>query len=305
VSLLPVVVGTGPGTKLEISGYWLASGILGVSAASISRVYHSGADVVVTKSIGRHPRRGHSGPILAESNNGLLNAVGLTNPGIEEFSRELNSIDLNEIPVVISIFDEKVEGMTELAVRACDPGPRALELNLSCPHAEISQIAHSPELTYEFVKGVTDVVDCPVFVKITPNASNIIGVGLAAQRAGADAVVAVNTLRAMTIDILQRKPVLGNSVGGLSGPPLFPVAVRCIYDLYSALDIPIIGVGGVCTWKDAVEMHLAGASAIQIGTAVMKSLEVFREIKTGVGEYLAREGFRSTSEIVGLAGGKR
>jgi dihydroorotate dehydrogenase (NAD+) catalytic subunit len=120
---------------LEISGYWLASGILGVSAASISRVYHSGADVVVTKSIGRHPRRGHSGPILAESNNGLLNAVGLTNPGIEEFSRELNSIDLNEIPVVISIFDEKVEGMTELAVRPCDPGPRALELNLSCPNA--------------------------------------------------------------------------------------------------------------------------------------------------------------------------
>lgn len=305
MSLLRVVVGTEPGTKLEISGYWLASGILGVSAASISRVYHSGADVVVTKSIGRHPRRGHPGPILAESHNGLLNAVGLTNPGIEEFSRELSSIDLGEIPVVISIFDEKVEGIIELATQACDLNPRALELNLSCPHAEISQIAHSPELTYDFVKGVTDVVDCSVFVKITPNASNIIGVGLAVQRAGADAVVAVNTLRAMKIDILQRRPVLGNAVGGLSGAPLFPVAVRCIYDLHSALDIPIIGVGGVSTWKDAVEMHLAGASAIQIGTSVMGRLEVFREIKTGVGEYLAREGFQSTSEIVGLAGGKR
>ncbi len=290
---------------MEISGYWLASGVLGVSAASISRVYHSGADVIVTKSIGRYPRRGHPGPILAESHNGLLNAVGLTNPGIEEFSRELGSIDLNEIPVVISIFDEKVNGMTELAVQACKLGPRALELNLSCPHAEISQIAHSPNLTYEFAKAVTDAVDCPVFVKITPNASNIVGVGLAAQRAGVDAVVAVNTLRAMKIDILQKRPVLGNAVGGLSGPPLFPVAVRCIHDLYSALDIPIIGVGGVSTWRDAVEMHLAGASAIQIGTAVMEKLEVFCDIKTGVGEYLAREGFQSISEIIGLAGGKR
>jgi len=290
---------------LEISGYWLASGVLGVSAASILRVYHSGADVIVTKSIGRYPRRGHTGPILAESHNGLLNAVGLTNPGIEEFSRELSSIDLREIPVVISIFDEKVDGMTELAIQANKLGPQALELNLSCPHAEISQIAHSPDLTYEFTKGVTDAVDCPVFVKITPNASNIVGVGLAAQRAGVDAVVAVNTLRAMKIDICQRRPVLGNVVGGLSGPPLFPVAVRCIYDLYSALDIPIIGVGGVSTWRDAVEMHLAGASAIQIGTAVMGKLEVFGDIKTGVGEYLAREGFQSTSEIIGLAGGKR
>ncbi len=114
--------------------------------------------------------------------------------------------------------------------------------------------------------------------------------------------MAANTVRAMRIDIYQRRPVLGNKVGGLSGPPVFPIAVRCVYDLHNALSIPIIGVGGVSTWQDAIEMHLAGASAIQIGTAVLTGFDVFREIKEGVEGYLREEGFSSVREIIGYAG---
>jgi len=287
---------------LKIRGYWLASGILGVSSSTLRRVHESGADAVVTKSIGPVPRKGHPGPILATSHGGLINAVGLTNPGIDSFVDEMAELKESGVPVVLSIFGNSPQELADVASKGIEMKPEAIELNLSCPHAEIAQIAHDPVLTYQFVKTVKEVVDCPIFAKITPNASDIIAVGLAAERAEADAVVAINTVRAMKIDIHQKRPVLGNRVGGLSGPPIFPIAVRCIYDLHKTLSIPIIGVGGVTTWQDAVEMHLAGASAIQIGTAMIDGIDVFRHIKEGIRNYLQDEGFAEVSEIVGLAG---
>jgi len=289
---------------LRFEGYWLASGILGVSASILRRVADAGADVVVTKSIGIRPREGHPGPIVTASHGGLLNAVGLTNPGIDAFADEILLLREWNVPFVLSIFGSTVDEIVRVAVRGVEAGAPALELNLSCPHAEISQIAHDPETTYEYVRAVRDAVDCPILAKLSPNASDIVAVGLAAERAGADAVVAVNTLRAMRIDIDFQQPVLGNLVGGLSGPPVFPVAVRCVYDLFSALSIPIVGVGGVTTWRDAIEMHMAGASAIQVGTAVLKGVEVFRRIKRGVQRYLRDRGFSSTNEIVGIAVGR-
>ncbi|MFX1265399.1 MAG: tRNA-dihydrouridine synthase, partial [Promethearchaeota archaeon] len=202
----------------------------------------------------------------------------------------------------LSVFGNTVGEILEVAVKGEKMHPSAIELNLSCPHAEIGQISHDPKLTFEYVKAVKDAVDCPVFAKITPNASDVVSVGAAAESAGADAVVAINTVRGMKIDIFQRCPVLGNRVGGFSGPPIFPIAVRCVYDLYEKLSIPIIGVGGVSTWQDAVEMHLAGASAIQIGTALISGIDVFQRIKEGVQKYLRNEGFAGISEIVGAAG---
>jgi dihydroorotate dehydrogenase (NAD+) catalytic subunit len=287
---------------LKIQGYWLASGVLGVTSSTLRRVHESGADAVVTKSIGPKPRQGHHGPILATSHGGLLNAVGLTNPGIDSFVEEMIELKKSAISIVLSIFGNSPQEIADVASKGVEMEPNAIELNLSCPHAEIAQISHDPRLTYEYVRAVKEVVGCPVFAKITPNASDIVSVGIAAERAEADAVVAINTVRAMKIDIHQKRPVLGNEVGGLSGPPVFPIAVRCIYDLHKALSIPIIGVGGVTTWQDAVEMHLAGASAIQIGTAVIDGMDVFREIKEGVKDYLQDEGFSEVSEIVGLAG---
>ena len=287
---------------MRIQGYWLASGILGVTSSALRRVHESGADAVVTKSIGLVPRKGHPGPILATSHGGLINAVGLTNPGIDSFVDEMAELKESGVPVVLSIFGNSPQELADVASKGVEMKPEAIELNLSCPHAEIAQIAHDPNLTYQFVKAVTEVVDCPIFAKVTPNASDFVAVGMAAERAEVDAIVAINTVRAMKIDIHQKRPVLGNRVGGLSGPPIFPIAVRCVYDLHNALSIPIIGVGGVTTWQDAVEMHLAGASAIQIGTAMIDGLDVFRHVKEGIQNYLQEEGFSEVSEIVGLAG---
>jgi dihydroorotate dehydrogenase (NAD+) catalytic subunit len=286
---------------LKIQGYWLASGILGVTAASLDRVIESGADAVVTKSIGLTPRKGHPGPVLTTSHGGLINAVGLTNPGIDAFREEMEILKSKKKPVVLSIFGNTVEEITLVAQKGIQLKPAAIELNLSCPHAEIGQIAHSPDLTHKYVSAVKDVVDCQLFAKLTPNASDIVAVGRAAEEAGADAIVAINTLKGMKIDIHQMLPVLGHKVGGLSGPPIFPVAVRCVYDLSQVLGIPIIGVGGVSTWEDAIEMHLAGASAIQIGTALIEGLEIFSNIKEGVKKYLKEMRILDISKIVGAA----
>ena len=286
---------------MKVQGYWLASGVLGVAASTMVRIVKRGADAVVTKSIGPVPRKGHPGPILASSHGGLLNAVGLTNPGIDAFEEEMRNLREAEVPVVLSIFGSTVEEITEVARKAAAMKPHAIELNLSCPHAEISQIAHSPDLTHRYVSSVKEEVKLPVFAKLTPNASDIVAVGRAAESAGADAVVAVNTVRGMKIDIHQMRPVLGNRVGGLSGPSIFPIAVRCVYDLSQNLDIPIVGVGGVITWEDAIEMHLAGASAIQIGTGLIHDIDIFSKIKSGVKQYLDEKGFSDAREIVGAA----
>ncbi len=267
----------------------------------IRKVAASGADAIVTKSVGLSPRKGHHGPIITHSHGGLLNAVGLTNPGIDNFAEEMGNLHEFNVPIVLSIFGNTIEEASAVAERAVHLNPDAIELNLSCPHAQIGQIAHDPNMTFEFVSTVKDIVDCPLFAKITPNASDYVSVGIAAEEAGADAVVAINTLRAMKIDIYQKRPVLGNLVGGLSGPPVFPIAVRCVYDLSGALSIPIIGVGGVTSWMDAVEMHLAGASAIQIGTALLQGTDVFTKIKNGVARYLDEQGFKSVQDIIGAA----
>jgi dihydroorotate dehydrogenase (NAD+) catalytic subunit len=301
LSLLLIVIKFAQGEQLKIQGYWLASGILGVTASTMIRVVESGADAVVTKSIGSEPRKGHPGPVLASSHGGLLNAVGLTNPGIEAFGDEMRVLREKKVPVVLSIFGNTIQEISEVARKGEAMKPHAIELNLSCPHAEISQIAHDPEMTRKYVAAVKDVVNCPVFAKLTPNAADIVAVGKAAEEAGADAVVAINTVRGMKIDVYQMRPVLGNKIGGLSGPPIFPVTVRSVYELSQALSIPIVGVGGVATWQDAVELHLAGASAIQVGTVLIEGLEVFSQIKEGVKNYLKEMNISKTSEIVGAA----
>jgi dihydroorotate dehydrogenase (NAD+) catalytic subunit len=267
----------------------------------MNRVIKSGADAVVTKSIGASPRKGHPGPVLTSSHGGLLNAVGLTNPGIDAFRDEMSELRSMNVPVILSIFGNTIQEICDVAAKGEALKPHAIELNLSCPHAEISQIAHDPEMTRNYVEAVKNTVNCPVFAKLTPNTSDIVAVGKAAEEAGADAIVAINTVRGMKIDIHQMYPVLGNKVGGLSGAPIFPVAVRCVYELSQALDIPVIGVGGVSTWQDAIEMHLAGASAIQIGTALIDGFDVFFKIKEGVNGYLKEMKISAISDIVGAA----
>ncbi len=281
----------------------LASGILGISASSLRRVVESGAGAVVTKSVGLKPREGYLNPSVVQVECGLLNALGLPNPGVHYFSEEISRAEL-QAPIIMSVYGFSSEDFAEVADVAVNASVDALELNLSCPHVERTgaEIGHDPGLVADVVKTVKARVDRPVFVKLTPNVADIVGVAKTAVESGADAITAINTVRAMTIDVETTQPVLANKIGGLSGAAIKPIAVRCVYEIYREVDVPIIGCGGISTWRDAVEFMLAGASAVQIGTAVaFKGLGVFRSIREGMEVYLEEKGFGSVKELVGLA----
>ncbi len=280
----------------------LASGIDDKMPEQWIRAHEEGAGGVVTKSIGIEPRKGYDNPTIVELPCGLINAMGLPNPGGKGFLEMVEGYKF-DFPVIVSIFGGTPEEFAFLAEKLSGVAD-AFELNLSCPHAKGygMEIGQNPEKVYEVVKAVKDATDKPVIAKLTPNTDDITKLGLAAERAGADGVSAINTLKAIAIDIYARRPILSNKVGGYSGPGVKPLALRAVYDLARALDIPVIGIGGITTWEDAVEFLLAGASALQIGTAVsLRGWKVFREISEGIERYLEEEGFSSVKDIVGLA----
>ncbi len=272
----------------------LAAGILGTTGASLARVLASGAGGVVTKSIGPAPSDGHPGPCVVVLDDGLLNAMGLPNPS-SDFVDEITS--LKGKPVIVSIFGGTPGEFSEVAAWFADIAA-GFELNLSCPHAEGygAALGSDPEMVEACTRAVTR-LGLPTWVKLTPNVADIASCGLAAEKGGAHAVVAINTLKAMRISTGLRMPVLGNRYGGLSGRAIFPVAVRCVYDLYEACSIPVIGCGGVSSADDVLEMMMAGASAVEIGTAVLDDPLVFREIS----EHLYGTGGEDAASLVGCA----
>jgi len=282
----------------------LAAGILGLTGSSLRSVVEAGAGAVVTKSVGLKPREGYPNPTVVQVECGLLNAVGLPNPGIHHFIEEIREAKETGVPIIVSVYGYSSEEFAEVAKVATEAGADALELNVSCPHVEETgaEIGSDPEFVAEVVREVKKKVDKPVFVKLTPNVANIAEVAKAAVKAGADAITAINTVRAMTIEIETTRPLLANKIGGLSGPAIKPIAVRCVYEVYREVDVPVIGCGGITTWRDAVEFMLAGASAVQIGTAIaFKGLGVFKSVTKGIDAYVKKKGFSSVKEIVGLA----
>ncbi|WNY24237.1 Dihydroorotate dehydrogenase B (NAD(+)), catalytic subunit [Methanimicrococcus hongohii] len=306
----------------------LAAGILGTTGASMSRVIQNGAGGVVTKSIGPVPVYGHANPsmITLAANGGkgqvygYLNAMGLPNPSFDEFRQEIEFVKSKDdgningqkkekieqkkehAPVIASIFGGDAADFVAVAEGLAPSMPDAFELNLSCPHAKGygADIGSQPCHVEEITAAVKNAVDVPVWVKLTPNVANIKDIGLAAQAGGADAVVAINTVRGMAIDIHSGWPVLGNRAGGMSGPAVKPVAVKCVYDLHEALEIPVIGVGGISCWEDMVEMMMAGASAVQIGSAVYENDMIFDDLWTGVQLFMKENGF-AFDELIGMA----
>jgi len=282
----------------------LAAGIMGTTGASLVRAARGGAGAVVTKSIGPEPEEGHPNPSMIQLECGFLNAMGLPNPSYADFTRELEIAKKGtSVPVIASVFGGNPEEFVRVAGALGSANPDAFELNLSCPHAEGygAMIGSDPVMVEEITSAVCRAVDVPVWVKLTPNVTDIAAIGAAAERGGADAVVAINTVRAMAIDIASGYPVLGNRFGGLSGTAIRPIAVKCVYDLYAALDIPVIGVGGISIWQDAVEMIMAGATAVQVGSAVFEGLDVFGSIASGIENYLTENGFTGVEDITGLA----
>jgi dihydroorotate dehydrogenase (NAD+) catalytic subunit len=284
----------------------LASGFLGVSGQTLRRVVEAGAGAVVTKSSSLKPRHGNPGPTIVEVPVGLLNAIGLASPGIAMMKDEITEAKKSGVPVIVSVFGFSVSDYSKSAGIAETFGADAVELNVSCPHVSgVAETGQDPKTVAKVTRSVRRRVGIPVFVKLTPNVANIIEIGRSAERAGADAITAINTLRAMSIDIHVRLPVLSARIGGLSGPAIKPVAVRCVYELAEKVKLPIIGVGGITDWEDAVEFFLAGASAVQIGTAILrKDLRVFSEVVEGLSTYLKENGFTSVSELVGIAHSK-
>ena len=282
----------------------LASGILGVSSEVMIRAARAGAGAVVTKSFNRKGREGYRNPSFIEVPGGFLNALGIPNPGMEEMREEVRAVAKAGIPVIASVFGFDAQEFAEAASMGEQGGAIAVELNVSCPHVEEVgvEIGQRPGMVAEVTRAVKRKVGVPVIVKLTPNVTSIQEIAKAAEGAGADAITAINTALGMTIDVDAGMPILGGKVGGLSGPALHSIAVRTVYQVREAVKIPIIGVGGITDWKGAVEMMMAGASAIQVGTAVMYGgVEVFRAITTGVSRFLRENGYGSVRELVGMA----
>jgi dihydroorotate dehydrogenase (NAD+) catalytic subunit len=283
----------------------LASGILGYSAESLQRIAEAGAGAVVTKSVGLTPRVGYPNPTVVQANCGLINAMGLPNPGIAEYASEIrHAKTVLTVPLIVSVYGYSAEDYATTAQKAAETGADAVELNVSCPHVKEtgSEIGQNPALLAKVIGKVKVAVQKPVIVKLSPNVTDIVEVAQAATDAGADALTAINTVRALAIDAETALPVLSNKRGGLSGPAVKPIALRCVYDISEQVKTPIIGCGGITTWQDAVEFLLAGASAVQIGTAIaQKNPAVFTAINRGIAAYLKKKKLRSVKEIVGQA----
>jgi len=291
------------GLKL-VNPTMLASGILGLSAQSLSNVVRGGAGAVVTKSVGLKPRKGYANPTVIQASCGLINSVGLPNPGIDEFVKEIHEAKILKVPVIVSVYGFSAEEYAAVAKKAVDAGADAVELNISCPHVKKtgSEIGQNSKVLGEVVRKVKASVGRPVFVKLSPNVTDIAEIAEVSAHAGADALTAINTVKAMIIDAETAMPILSNKTGGLSGPAIKPIALRCVYEIYEQVKVPIVGCGGITSWRDAVEFILAGATAIQIGTAIgLKGPSVFRAVTRGIDTYLKRKGFGSVNEIVGLS----
>jgi dihydroorotate dehydrogenase (NAD+) catalytic subunit len=231
--------------------------------------------------------------------------MGLPNPGIDEFVKQIHETkNAVNVPLIVSVYGFTAEEYAKVAKKAVNAGADAIELNVSCPHVKEtgSEIGQNPKILAEVVGKVKAVTDKPVFVKLSPNVTSITETAEAAAKAGADAITAINTVKAIAVDTETSMPILSNKVGGLSGPAIKPIAVRCVYEIYEHVKVPIIGCGGMANWRDAVEFLLAGASAVQIGTAVaIKGSSIFKAVTRGIDAYLKRKDFRSVNEIVGLS----
>ncbi|MFQ5887728.1 MAG: dihydroorotate dehydrogenase [Candidatus Hydrothermarchaeales archaeon] len=282
----------------------LASGILGVVGSTLKKVAKNGAGAVVTKSIGTMAREGHKNPSVIEIENGVLNAIGLANPGYKEFGDDIKKAKEGNVPVIGSIYGFNIREFVEVAKAMEGYGVDALELNLSCPNVSKAGAFYgqNKDLAFEAVKAVKESVKIPVIAKLTSNVSDIVSIAKACEDAKCDAITAINTVKAMKIDITARMPIMANKFGGLSGPGIKPIAVSSVYEIAKETDLPVIGCGGVTTGEDAIEFLMAGASAVQIGTAVLhRGISVFRKVTKEIEDFMDQNSYKSIDELVGVA----
>ncbi len=288
----------------------LASGILGTSADLLERVARAGAGAVTAKSCGPTPRAGHPNPVAVDWEHGLINAIGLTNPGAEEEARMLAEARARlaplGVPLIASIFAGTVKEFGDVARIIAAARPHCIEVNISCPNVA-DEFGTPFAASCESAAAVTEAVkrnvgDIPISVKLAPNVPSIGRIAAAAVEAGADAITAVNTMPGMLIDAEAGRPVLSNRMGGVSGPALKPIALRCVYEIARAVRVPIIGTGGITTGRDAAEMLMAGATAVGVGSAVWtRGVKAVGDIAAELAAFMAQEGYRTLAAMRGLA----
>jgi len=259
---------------------------------------------VMVKGTTLNPKLGNPTPRIAETPAGMLNAIGLQNPGVDHFlARILPLIKDYNFKTIVNISGNTVEDYAKLANKLNVEGVDALEINISCPNVKKGGLAFGtqPEMAASVVEAVRAETDMTLITKLSPNVADITSIAKAVEEAGTDVISLINTLLGMKIDIHNQEPILANKMGGLSGPAIKPVAVRMVYQVAQAVDVPLIGMGGISNAEDAIEFFLAGASAISVGTANFVNPEVTMEILAGIESYLVEKGYEDINEIVGLA----
>lgn len=282
----------------------LASGVLGNSSDILERVYDNGCGLVTMKSIGPDPRDGHKNPTVIDLGHGMINAVGLPSPGHLDMESEWKDLEKRDFPLIASIYGGSVTEYQRVAEFVSSKRPDFIELNISCPNSEKHGMIFgvNRQSSHDVVSAVKQVSAVPIIVKLTPQAPDIGDIAKACEDAGADAICAINTVGpGMVIDIESRMPVLAFKKGGLSGPMIKPIAVRCVFDIYKAVKIPIIGLGGVSTGQDAIEIMMAGATLVGIGSAVRyRGIDVFKKVTEEMESWLSNHDV-SREDIIGAA----
>ena len=295
--------------KVNIAGVeWnnpitVASGTFGSGAEFAEFVDLNRLGAVTTKGVANIPWAGNPTPRVAETYGGMMNAVGLQNPGIELFcERDIPFLKQYDTKIIVNVCGKSTEDYCEVVECLADEDVDMLEINISCPNVKEGGIAfgQNAKAAEEITKAVKKYAKQPVIMKLSPNVTDIAEMAKAVEAGGADAISLINTLTGMKIDINRRKFVLANKTGGVSGPAIHPIAVRMVYQAFHAVKVPIIGMGGIASAEDAIEMILAGASAVSVGTANFHNPSVTMEIVDGIQDYMKRYGFTSVNEMVGL-----
>ena len=290
------------GKKLS-SPLVLPAGVMDVSFSGMNYSFENGVGLVTTKSYTLNPRKGHISPVVVAYSEGLLNSMGLCNPGIDDGIKEIDYLkEHTHKPVIVSIFATSTKDFISLTHKANQSKADFLELNLSCPNVADefgTPLAGSPDKVYEIVSKVKEISNMPVIAKLSPNVYDIISIAKSVENAKADAICMINTVGpGMIIDIRMKKPVLHNKFGGMSGTCIKPLAIKLIYLVSSAVNIPIIGMGGVSTGEDAIEFIMAGSTLVGVGTAVYsRGIEVFDKINNEMKTFLNEESYNNINKI--------
>ena len=280
-----------------------ASGTFGSGMEYSEFVDLSRLGAVVTKGVANVPWPGNPTPRIAETYGGMINAIGLQNPGIDVFAkRDIPFLKKYDTKIVVNVCGKTTEDYIDVVERLGDEPVDMLEINISCPNVKEGGIAfgQDPKAAEAITKAVKKYAKQPVIMKLSPNVTSIAEMAKAVEAGGADAVSLINTLTGMKVDIQRKAFVLANKTGGVSGPAIHPIAVRMVYEAANAVNVPIIGMGGIATAEDAIEMLLVGASAVSVGTANFYNPAVTMEIVDGIEQYMEAQGFASVADMVGI-----